>query len=93
MIDAKEDTKNDGNFQNDTVTKLEIIDNKESVENNESNKNASCSVNFVTISIKLSDFSWGLGIFLKFERSISAVITFNLAVSSGTGIPPILVDT
>ena len=39
MIDLEEGAKNDGNFHNDTVTKSEITDNKESVENNETNKN------------------------------------------------------
>ena len=37
MIDLEEGVKNDVNFQTDTDT--EIIDNKESVENNETNKN------------------------------------------------------
>ena len=39
MIDLEEGAINDGNFQNKTVTKSEINDNKGSVENNETNKN------------------------------------------------------
>ena len=39
MIDLEEGAKNDGNFHNDTVPKSEITDSKESVENNETNKN------------------------------------------------------
>ena len=39
MIDLEEGAKNDGNFHNDTETKSEITDNKESVENKETNKN------------------------------------------------------
>ena len=39
IIDLEEGGKSDGDFQNDTVTRSEINDNEENVENNETTKN------------------------------------------------------